>query len=523
MLGRILSLVLLSLLGLPLRAAQVPVLVKDINLGTGDGNVEGLVPLNGYVYFAATDGAQGQELWRTDGTSSGTFMIKDINSGAGGSNPRYLAVLGNTLFFTATDGASGKELWKSDGTALGTGLVKDINLGAVDGFKGEEIVACNGLVFFVADDGIHGRELWCSDGTEAGTRLVKDINLGANWGSIGELTDGANELFFVADDGEVGRELWVTDGTEAGTRLVKDIAEGLDTSGPSSLVFANGLLYFSAYDGVLGGELWRSDGTGTGTYMVKDINPGLGTSTFPDRNIIPFKSGVAFQATDGTHNLKLWISDGTASGTYMVKELNPAGLIDVQPMLAMGDTLFFFVGSQLWRTDGTESGTWEVKDRATGNSVSLIDGVLFDGATHAYFNATSATAGRELWRVDRFGNAAELVADTNPGTASFEPYDVVRVGGSIFMGGVTASAGYELFMIEGGGYFTPSGISFNGSSVGLSIEGVSGQPVLVERTTDFATWAMVGYGTVSEGRLTVVDNTLPLPTSASYRCRLGHP
>jgi ELWxxDGT repeat protein len=35
--------------------------------------------------------------------------------------------MGSTLFFRADDGSSGVELWKSNGTTSGTKQVKDIN------------------------------------------------------------------------------------------------------------------------------------------------------------------------------------------------------------------------------------------------------------------------------------------------------------------------------------------------------------------------------------------------------------
>ncbi|BBH39037.1 hypothetical protein myaer102_15570 [Microcystis viridis NIES-102] len=56
------------------------------------------------------------------------FLVKDINPGS--SNPYDLTAVGNTLFFAASDGVNGRELWKSDGTAAGTVLVKDINPGS---------------------------------------------------------------------------------------------------------------------------------------------------------------------------------------------------------------------------------------------------------------------------------------------------------------------------------------------------------------------------------------------------------
>ena len=60
--------------------------------------------------------------------------------GAGSSDPRELAALGSTLFFSASDGTSGRELWSSDGTDPGTGRVADIRPGS-DGSDPQELTA----------------------------------------------------------------------------------------------------------------------------------------------------------------------------------------------------------------------------------------------------------------------------------------------------------------------------------------------------------------------------------------------
>src|SRR5205085_16828 len=186
-----------------------------------------------------------------------------------------------TLFFSATDGVHGLELWKSDGTAAGTVMVKDINPGSSYS-NINELTNVNGMLFFTADDGVHGRELWRSDGTAAGTTLVKDIRPGSggsfaykHWDFSDTVTDVNGTLFFVANDGVNGLELGKSAGTAAGTVLGKDIYPDLsDGSFFDNLTNLNGTLFFSAYDRTHGFELWKSDGTAAGTVLVKDINPG---------------------------------------------------------------------------------------------------------------------------------------------------------------------------------------------------------------------------------------------------------
>src|SRR5262245_46263651 len=84
--------------------------------------------------FQAWTPQTGDELWRTDGTEAGTALVKDICPGSRGAfdypalvEPRPLFVeAGGALFFFANDGVHGFELWRSDGTESGTRMVKDI-------------------------------------------------------------------------------------------------------------------------------------------------------------------------------------------------------------------------------------------------------------------------------------------------------------------------------------------------------------------------------------------------------------
>jgi ELWxxDGT repeat protein len=74
----------------------------------------------GKVFFTASSGPYGRELWTTDGMPGGTAPFKDVYPGGSSSNPAELTVAGSRLCFKATDGTTGAELWSTDGTAAGT-------------------------------------------------------------------------------------------------------------------------------------------------------------------------------------------------------------------------------------------------------------------------------------------------------------------------------------------------------------------------------------------------------------------
>lgn len=242
------------------------VLVKDIN-PTDSSTPDFLANVNGTLFFSADDGTNGRELWKSDGTNSGTVLIKDINPGSASSISRTpftaptsnsgnkFADVSGTFYFVANDGTNGNELWKSDGTESGTSLVKDIIRGSGSS-NPDNFTNVNGTLFFTVNDGRKGTELWKSDGTESGTTLVKDINPVSSSSNPENLTVIDSVLYFTADDGSNGVELWKSDGTAKGTVLVSDINPGSASSNPNDLTVLNGEIFFSADDGVNGRELW---------------------------------------------------------------------------------------------------------------------------------------------------------------------------------------------------------------------------------------------------------------------------
>ena len=160
--------------------AKGTVMIKDIkgittNHTTPASTPSYMINVNGTLYFSAyTD--SGVELWRSNGTTIGTKRVEDINPGGKGSHPKNMISFGGKLYFSATEGSLGSELWVSDGTSSnneatdGTFLIKDIAPGSL-GSDIKNIRNINQTLYFEADEGESGNrnQLWMSDGSEDGT------------------------------------------------------------------------------------------------------------------------------------------------------------------------------------------------------------------------------------------------------------------------------------------------------------------------------------------------------------------
>ncbi len=400
----------------------------------------GLAILSNKVYFPGRNSANGNELWVTDGTATGTKLVKDIFAGTKSSSPTDFFVFNNTLYFFAKTSTNGIELWKSNGTATGTIMVKNINAGSADSYSNfANFFANNNILYFVANDGAHGTELWKTNGTASGTVMVKDINVGKGSSNVLGLTAFGTQVIFSASDSVHGQELWITNGTSTGTKMVKDIESTIPTFGsnPSGFYLFNGKLYFSALTFANGLELWVTDGTTTGTKMVKDINAGNASSSPFTFDAITIGSKFYFQATTNSQGAELWSSDGTSTNTKLLKDIR-AGSASSDPFIDIDfftgrDNLFngkiFLManngtnGNELWITNGTATGTTMVKDinPGTKSSVSSNNLSYFYTNLGLYFPATNGTNGVEFWLSNGTSTGTKMIKDINVGADSSSP------------------------------------------------------------------------------------------------------
>ncbi|PQJ80222.1 ELWxxDGT repeat protein [Polaribacter porphyrae] len=405
-------------------------LVKDINLGNGSSNPSAKIVFKNEVYFAANNGINGTELWKTDGTEAGTVLVKDIYAGieTGIKNFKALATTDFLYFFAVED--SKQYLYKTDGTATGTEKVKEFS--SVNEMYDE----INGKIIFSAEN-----SLWASDGTAAGTEKIATYTIfGAD-----RFVKNGNEIYFSAEaSSSIGKELYKTDGTVAGTVLVKNIRSGSSDSFPNQFTVLNGVVYFSANNGSSGTELWTTDGTSSGTIMVKDINPGSGSTFAYNSSLKNLNNELFFIYDNG-----LWKSDGTDAGTLAVK--GDLGIIKTLFIVNNSVLVIAYNATTqkqvIWVSDGTEAGTTNFNPNYREFAHNSEYGIV---GNNLYFQGNTVTEGYELWKTDGTEAGTFLVKDVHPQGDDNNIENIVDLNGkAVFTGSDGNWLGKELWISDG--------------------------------------------------------------------------
>jgi ELWxxDGT repeat protein len=505
--------------------------VADINPGSLSSTPLQLTDVDGTLYFVATNGIDfGRELWRTtDGTSA--ELVEDIRDGFQDSDiseltPLQLSNGEWTLFFAATDGNHGIELWRSD-DVFGTHEVHDIQgviNGTNQGSNPSSLLAVDGVLYFAADDGVVGKELWRYDPDEPTTVSPDpnvDINANPRRYDIAQfgpnnvfdvkqnsvphnLTNINGVIYFSANDGLTGFELWKFDTNDqfAVPTRVRDINPTLTSSGdstqssyPGSLLNVNGVLYFIATEqytvnGQTNFEVWKTDGTDGGTVRVTNINslgntwqaspagfvypksssdslhpteiiqdksPDLFRTDFSNEQLVLSNGLLYFSADNGangsvvnrTHqigeyvpNFEPWtIAPATVDTINLLRDFQYVQNVGSNPfnITQVGNRAFYFYTdprtglSQLAVSDGTPGGTVDVPVAQFADLGPGQIGFNNGSGDKFYFFVSTSIGANQLWVSD--GTALGTFILKTIRTAGFFPeggYDLTVAGNRLF-------------------------------------------------------------------------------------------
>src|SRR5665213_1715541 len=208
-------------------------LVADLAPGAASSDPQDITNVNGEIFFQANG-----TLYKTDGSLGGTIALTAPGAIGGAVGQLPTIALGNDLLFEAGRTVSDPRIWRSDGTTGGTfELDASANLRPISNFA-----VLNGLAYVVSRDSASHFCLYKTDGTDAGTSQVFDFGPTPSEGNLFNLN---GTLYFA---GPGGTSLWKTDGTTGGTVQIISFAPG--ARNVTDFINANGTLYFLDNDHV---------------------------------------------------------------------------------------------------------------------------------------------------------------------------------------------------------------------------------------------------------------------------------
>jgi ELWxxDGT repeat protein len=364
------------------------------------------------LFFTAGE----SDLWVSDGTPGGTRLVHSFDQfpdGCAAFSP-FLEPAGEAVDFLARDSVHGAQIWRSDGTESGTRRLTDIQdcemaqavpLLRAGGRRVFSFPGTGGPLWVAGDDFSHPAPLTgCAEGCP---------QLFTSFPFAQESPPG--RLLFVGKDAR-GFNLWVTDGTGGGTQRLTGGCPGsacggfdfnADFTAPLA-VRRLGKTYFRT-QGPSADELWVTDGTPGGTSRI---------ATSPSA-VESFRDRVFFGSTRIWGDTSdLWMTDGTKAGNRHVARLRTLAP-GSQPFFAPvgGGALIVAVESEgdlntLWRSDGTPEGTLPLHglERSITSLVTPVGGLGF-------FTSSLNLDRDEVWRTD--GTARGTFAVTSPGAGTF--------------------------------------------------------------------------------------------------------
>jgi ELWxxDGT repeat protein len=289
-------------------------LVKDVNPGASGGFFDKLVINNDLLYFFSNVGSR-MDLWRSDGTTAGTVLSVDLDDTElySASGFYELISVNNVMFFTrnyedAENGDRTAELWKSNGSASGTSIVTTFTNGYFYNYLSDFLSFNGKLYFFHSIDDPAYTYISVSDGTASGTRHLDLVSIDGN---PRRLIDAGSYFLYYGDSQSYTTEIEKSDGTTS-----SEVHEfSYYHSAPDeyiNLTYTNGRAFFTDdtgqyYSGSL--DLWQADLASGVTRPVQDI---YGISLNGTQNITAANGSIFFTRTV-SGQMSLWYYDPSTS------------------------------------------------------------------------------------------------------------------------------------------------------------------------------------------------------------------
>ncbi|MEC7278623.1 MAG: putative Ig domain-containing protein [Candidatus Thermoplasmatota archaeon] len=471
-------------------------------------NPSNFIVHDGWLWFLTAgnpSSGNGDCLYRSNGTAAGTTPFVCDTSSYG------LELFNDELYFSRSANGKGYELWKTDGTTSGTVMVTDIVAGsgsAVGPAMARLFTSTDDYLYFSVQTGTANTDhaVWRTDGTAAGTQLIKSSFSVWDDVVIGNVLYMGGQYFTTNSDSSTG--LWSTDGTMNGTSLYTnydaDPLQGL----VSDLHTINGSLYFRYHNGTgyTYGQMGNASGAIVGQPSSWSISPSL-----PD--------GLNF----GTNNGTIWGTPTALNSTaqYTITATNANGsstttinitVVDEVPVLS-------YTPASVELTNNTAHPDFPLLATVTGSGVitswAINDSALPTGVFFGTTNGTFWGTPTQLWPETNYTVWANNSGGSTSATVTISVVDQVPTlayaPSSVEMTNNTASSDFPLApSLSGPGDITSWAINDSALPTGISFGTTNGTfwgvPTQLWSARTYTVWANNSGGSTSATvTLEVVD------------------
>jgi gliding motility-associated-like protein len=312
--------------------------------------------VNGVMLFFADNGTGGRGLWRTDGSAVGTYLVSTL--GLSATDTLYISDnaynTGKILYFENQNktptGTNGRALWRSDGTTAGTYAVfsgpskRESSYSSSTNYA--KLGAAVGDNFFfvgiepnaVGDSLI--RSIFKTDGTVGGTTVYQGLDtlLATNtFGVYGQFAlencmIGFNNKLMLSRNGQI----LTGDGVHPMVSLPPvpgSIYEVLNdwVNVNDQYLIISAYPSISAYESPDSAQIWRYNTSDVMPTLLANYSGAQGVPSFHRYGVEPTitNNRIFYYVTPGypyqLNNISIGATDGTSSGTWIMNNNFPKG------------------------------------------------------------------------------------------------------------------------------------------------------------------------------------------------------